>query len=62
MEDKRQDTARRLGRVFETNRLEEQLWARAYEEVWPIIWRSLKRASVEGQTCQEVASYIARRA
>lgn len=62
MEGKRQDAARRLGRLFEKNRLEEQLWTRAYQELWPIIRRSLKRASGEEQNCQEVDRYIARRA
>ena len=34
---------------FEGSRLEEQFWSMAYEEIWPVIRRSLKR-SVEQRT------------
>ena len=29
-------------RQFEANRLEELVWAMAYEEVWPIVRRALR--------------------
>jgi hypothetical protein len=40
------------------------LWAMAYEEIWPVIRRSLKRSAGSDQETQEPRSetYIARRA
>ena len=33
---------RRVLREFEVNRLEEEVWALAYEEIWPVARRALK--------------------
>ncbi len=33
---------RTLARRFESNRLEEQVWALAYEQVWPLLRKALK--------------------
>jgi hypothetical protein len=64
MEDKGNAPERTLQRGFECSRLEEQLWAMAYEEIWPVIRRSLKRSAGSDQETQEPRSetYIARRA
>lgn len=43
MEDNRKARQRALQRRFECNRLEEELWATAFEHVWPLLRRSLKR-------------------
>jgi hypothetical protein len=34
-------------RGFEGNRLEEEIWAVAYEEVWPVIRRPLRQNQCE---------------
>ena len=52
MEDNRTAAERTLQRRFERNRLEEQLWSMAYEQVWPVIRRSLKQSVEEGLRCQ----------
>jgi hypothetical protein len=44
-------------RKFEWNRLEQAVWAMAYEEVWPIIRRAVhnrrtKRSAVDGSAEQ----------
>ena len=44
MEDNRNVAERTLRRRFEAHRLEDQLWALAYEYVWPEIRRSLPPA------------------
>jgi hypothetical protein len=64
MEDKGKAPERMLQRGFECSRLEEQLWAMAYEQIWPMIRRSLKRSAGPGQQAQEPSNeaYIARRA
>jgi hypothetical protein len=41
MEGKRASTnARMLGRCYQCNRYEEELWALAYGEIWPVIRKS----------------------
>jgi hypothetical protein len=65
MEGTRRRLERPLKRSFQLNRLEEQLWIMAYEQVWPVIHRSLKRLSQQNQQEREgsrTASTIARRA
>jgi hypothetical protein len=42
MEDNRKSPERSVQRSFECTRLEEQLWAMAYEELWPVVQRSLR--------------------
>jgi hypothetical protein len=41
MEDSRKSGERRLRRCYQCNRLEEELWAMAYGEVWPLIRKAL---------------------
>jgi hypothetical protein len=64
MEDKGTAPQRTLRRDFECNRLEEQLWTTAYEQIWPVIRKSVKRSAGPGQRAQEptIETYIARRA
>jgi len=49
MEDNRTAPERALQRRFEANRLEDQLWALAYEHVWPQIRRSLQPTGIAQQ-------------
>jgi hypothetical protein len=64
MEGNRKAPVRALQRAFECNRLEEQLWATAYEQVWPLLHRSLKRSDRQPQPCHvgQAKNYVARRA
>jgi hypothetical protein len=48
MEDNRTGSARPLQRCFEGHRLEEQLWSIAYEQIWPVLRKSLN-VSVEAR-------------
>jgi hypothetical protein len=41
MEDKYKSGGRRLQRCYQCNRFEEELWALAYGEVWPLIRKAL---------------------
>jgi hypothetical protein len=64
MEDNRKASERTLRRRFEGNRLEEQLWSMAYEQIWPVIRRSLKRRVEQRLRCQGASTRenVARRA
>jgi hypothetical protein len=64
MEDNRQGSERALERSFETNRSEEQLWAMAYQQVWPVIRRRCRRQAELGQQRAQTGAGqpIARRA
>ena len=42
MERRRNAGQRRLSREYESNRLEEQVWAAAYELLWPLLRRALR--------------------
>jgi len=48
MEDNRRGSARPLQRCCEGHRLEEQLWSIAYDQIWPVLRRSLN-VSVEAR-------------
>jgi hypothetical protein len=65
MEDNRNVPERSLRRRFEAHRLEDQLWALAYEHVWPVIRRSLSPAHLaqrlQGSQVETIHT-IARRA
>jgi hypothetical protein len=53
MEEKRTDQVRLLSSVGESHRLEEQLLALAYEQLWPIVQvrlRSARTATDQQQT------------
>jgi hypothetical protein len=62
MEDTRQVPGRKLQRAFECNRLEERLWAAAYEQIWPLIRRSLKGPIQRQRNESTTTNNIARRA
>lgn len=42
MEGKRSGGRRKLRRVSEPNRLEDQVWALAYEQIWPLVRKVLR--------------------
>ena len=51
-------------RKFESNRLEEAVWAMAYEEVWPIVRRAVhsgrtKSSAAEGGAAERTAPVAA---
>ena len=64
MEDNRKASERILLRRFECHRLEEQLWTTAYEQLWPVIRRSLKQSLARRPRCQSAdgSEHLARRA
>jgi hypothetical protein len=64
MEEKGKARERRLRREFQRSRVEEQLWATAYEEVWPVIRKSIKQSAGPGRLANQASweAYIARRA
>lgn len=41
MEDNCKSSVRKLRRCYQCNRFEEELWALAYGEVWPVVRRAL---------------------
>jgi hypothetical protein len=45
MEDDGKVNQRRMMRCYECNRLEDEVWALAYEQVWPVVRKSLKDQS-----------------
>jgi len=49
MEDNRNTREQSLRRCYECNRLEEQLWNAAYEQIWPVIRRSWQRPTAQNQ-------------
>ena len=48
MEDRGNSGARRLCRCYQCHRLEEQLWALAYEQVGPVIRRTWTKPQAPG--------------
>jgi hypothetical protein len=64
MEDNRKVPERSLLRCFERSRLEEHLWTMAYEQIWPVVRKSLKRRTDAQQRRQgaKTTNTIARRA
>jgi hypothetical protein len=42
MDGKRGGVRRRLRRASEPNRLEDQVWALAYEQIWPLVRKVLR--------------------
>jgi hypothetical protein len=65
MEDNHHVPERSVQRRFEAHRLEDQLWALAYKQVWPLLRRSLSCArhapQPQGQEVETIHP-IARRA
>ncbi len=41
MEGERGTGERKLMQCYQCNRLEDQLWAMAYEQIWPVVRRRL---------------------
>ena len=65
MDGKRGKLGRTLCRTCEPNRLEEELWATAYEQVWPLIKKVLQyhQPAAEDESVVELeCRRIARRA
>jgi hypothetical protein len=62
MEDNRKVPERTLLRGFEGNRLEEQVWAMAYEHIWPLVYKTLKRQAELRQRQPDTKNHMARRA
>lgn len=42
MDGKRNSSLQSVTRKYEPHRLEEQVWAMAYEQIWPVLRRGLK--------------------
>lgn len=56
MEGSQSVNGRRISRRCEKHRLEEEVWALAYEQVWPLLRRALDRSETEPKaTAQEAA-------
>jgi hypothetical protein len=55
---------RAVQHCFEPNRLQEQLWALAYEHIWPVLRKPLKRSQTpqRGKGRARRSSHFARRA
>ena len=54
MEDNRKTRECKLKRCYECTRLQDELWNMAYEQVWPLVRRSLaRRQSQQKQAWQE---------
>jgi hypothetical protein len=47
---------RRISRSCEKSRLEEEVWALAYEQVWPLLRRALKQSEAEPKADAELAA------
>jgi hypothetical protein len=66
MEGRRASRQRALTRCYHGNRLEDQLWATAYEQVWPVIRRALTRRNADDARSAadraDMATGVARRA
>jgi hypothetical protein len=62
MADIHKSRGRILQRGYEWNRLEEQLWTVAYEQIWPVIRRGRNRRQSEQRPQQQAGILIARRA
>jgi hypothetical protein len=56
MEGNRRKRDLPVRRGFEGNRLEEEIWAVAYEEVWPVLWRALGQNQLERSQRDELAA------
>ena len=63
MDGPRKSRRLRITRCHETNRLEDQVWALAYEQIWPVIRQALegKRAHLETEP-EQAANEAARSA
>ncbi len=64
MADIHKSPKRSVQRGYERNRLEDQFWTMAYEEIWPVVRRSLlgRLAKHRGHVRTDARSQIARRA
>ena len=57
MEDRRESQERTLCRCYQCHRLEEQLWALAYEQVWPVIRKALPEPRRVGGGSRDAGSF-----
>lgn len=64
MEGKRYSSERRVTRCYQANRIEDELWAMAYEQIWPLLRRRLNhdRAAPTGseQSVRELVATVRR--
>ena len=58
MEDKRNCKGRQISRRYEPNRVEEEVWALAYEQVWPLVRRVLSRKQLDPPDESEFPSTV----
>ncbi len=58
MEDKHKSGERKLQRCYQCNRFEEELWALAYEEVWPLIRKALTEQRSRANASQRRISSV----
>lgn len=59
MEGKRNLARRKVSRRYEASRLEDQVWALAYEQVWPWLHRIPKESGATSSQKPAVASQAA---
>jgi hypothetical protein len=65
MEGKRSSRVLAVSRRYESNRMEDEVWAIAYEQVWPILRKRLDhagRVDVKGTVAQRAVNGLARSA
>lgn len=61
MEGERRGQWRPLKRSFERSRLQEELWERAYEHIWPLVRRKLIREREGSKEPSNLSSPFPRR-
>ena len=63
MDDNRRARECKLRRCYECSRLEDELWKAAYEQIWPLVRRSLSRrrgeAAADKEPVREQATSVA---
>ena len=55
MEDNRRIREQTLRRTYQCQRLEEELWTAAYEQIWPVCRRSVHQPSASTQPRRSAA-------
>ena len=58
MEDNRKSGERGLRRRYQSSRFEEELWAIAYEQLWPLIRKALIVQRPPANADRESASFV----
>lgn len=60
MEGDRKSEERRCQRCYECSRVEEELWALAYERVWPLARRPIETQEHAEPTASEPSAAVAK--